>query len=362
MTGTHKYSSVILGFAEECTEETLQPANFASKAGGLPIWLYRSAESVPAAPRCNICKQRQRFLVQVYAPLEPPDVAHTDAFHRVLYVCVCENTTCLQSGGGVSVLRGQLPRSNAWYDYDGGEAVEVGGMNTCALCGFRGEKRCSACKSAWYCSKTCQKEDWRAGHKKNCATGEFKKEEEEGRQRWRWREVEIETEEHPTPPSSDDESDDESGDEVEVEGKERKGIGGTMQDADADELPEDLFRGERKKDERFERFERVVSVAKSQVIRYERGGEPLELSDYVDKVRNCERCGGERVFEMQVMPQLGCYVLADDEARMSIGQVAKKLRDEAEWGSILVYCCKESCDVTDEYGCEVAVVKHWASS
>ena len=29
-------------------------------------------------------------------------------------------------------------------------------------------KQCSKCRAQWYCSKECQVEAWRAGHKKDC--------------------------------------------------------------------------------------------------------------------------------------------------------------------------------------------------
>lgn len=29
-------------------------------------------------------------------------------------------------------------------------------------------QRCGLCKAVWYCSKECQKRDWRAGHKEAC--------------------------------------------------------------------------------------------------------------------------------------------------------------------------------------------------
>ena len=51
-----------------------------------------------------------------------------------------------------------------WEDY---------GQSHCAYCGKDvqpGEKfkQCSKCKAQWYCSKACQVEAWKAGHKKDC--------------------------------------------------------------------------------------------------------------------------------------------------------------------------------------------------
>lgn len=39
----------------------------------------------------------------------------------------------------------------------------------CANCGgVENTKRCSGCKSVWYCSTKCQTIDWKANHKKQC--------------------------------------------------------------------------------------------------------------------------------------------------------------------------------------------------
>lgn len=44
----------------------------------------------------------------------------------------------------------------------------------CAGCEFIDEDgfefRCSRCKSAYYCSRKCQKKHWRSGHKFDCVT------------------------------------------------------------------------------------------------------------------------------------------------------------------------------------------------
>ena len=50
---------------------------------------------------------------------------------------------------------------------------ESDGQSHCANCGkdaLADEKfkQCSKCKSQWYCSKECQVEAWKAGHKKDC--------------------------------------------------------------------------------------------------------------------------------------------------------------------------------------------------
>lgn len=40
----------------------------------------------------------------------------------------------------------------------------------CIVCeGVNATLRCSACRTVWYCSKVCQKKDWKAGHKDICA-------------------------------------------------------------------------------------------------------------------------------------------------------------------------------------------------
>ncbi|WCJ30469.1 Ubiquitin carboxyl-terminal hydrolase 18 [Euphorbia peplus] len=41
-------------------------------------------------------------------------------------------------------------------------------METCANCGDSGSKKCSRCKSVFYCSAKCQREHWNSGHKSKC--------------------------------------------------------------------------------------------------------------------------------------------------------------------------------------------------
>ena len=50
---------------------------------------------------------------------------------------------------------------------------ESDGQKFCANCSKEAKtdekfKQCSKCKAQWYCSKECQVEAWKAGHKKDC--------------------------------------------------------------------------------------------------------------------------------------------------------------------------------------------------
>ncbi|EJK62084.1 hypothetical protein THAOC_17317, partial [Thalassiosira oceanica] len=50
---------------------------------------------------------------------------------------------------------------------------EIHTQNSCGNCGKEAQggekfKQCSKCKAQWYCSKECQVEAWRDGHKKDC--------------------------------------------------------------------------------------------------------------------------------------------------------------------------------------------------
>ena len=55
----------------------------------------------------------------------------------------------------------------------GVKKLESFGQSHCDNCSKEvktGEKfkQCSKCKAQWYCSKECQVEAWKAGHKKDC--------------------------------------------------------------------------------------------------------------------------------------------------------------------------------------------------
>lgn len=309
------------------------------------------------------------------------------------------------------MLRAQLARRNDYYPYDAGEGdCHVGRVDTCVLCGFGAQKRCGECHRVSYCGRICQSSDWKLAHKEECAGIIGKEAAEQKRVKWRFREMEIVTEEHPTPGSSDDEAESEeeedegkeeegdhekgcerdSGDVEEcaenglgeeseavpeickkmeskdkaIEGIENGSIRGTFQDADEDELPEEIFRGRPgggKKDSTTSNFQRIVSYAPSQVVRYERGGNVLWASrgGRCEDGGVCEGCGEERVFEMQVMAQLAWYVGDEEKDELSIEDVAKRLKDGMEWATVVVFCCRGSCETREGFVRERAWVQRF---
>lgn len=79
------------------------------------------------------------------------------------------------------------------------------------------------------------------------------------------------------------------------------------------DLPEsDLLQYSYAEDVTFGKFKKKISKLPDQILRYDRGGEPLWITDknILDSknVQNCSRCGGKRIFEFQVkLRMLICF-------------------------------------------------------
>lgn len=93
---------------------------------------------------------------------------------------------------------------------------------------------------------------------------------------------------------------------------------------------------ETKQDKRFEKFKKTIELYEEQILRYERHGKPVWISDYQvfdsSKVPNCV-CSGRRTFEFQIMPQMLNYLGNYD----------------LDWGVITVYTCENDCDIDGKY-------------
>nr|KJB43023.1 hypothetical protein B456_007G180000 [Gossypium raimondii] len=176
--------SVILGFIEKPEHSwSLLRQQFPSKAGGVPAWL--DPDNLPTGMTCvcDACGEPLQFLLQVYAPLVEKD----STFHRTLFVFMCLSMKCLlrdqheqwkrhpdKQSRSVKVFRCQLPRANSFYSSKPpeGNATDkplTPGAPLCNWCGtWKGDKFCSSCKVARYCSQKHQVMHWRAGHKLEC--------------------------------------------------------------------------------------------------------------------------------------------------------------------------------------------------
>lgn len=323
-------SHVDIGFVEKIDKYLLKSHYFPSKIGGKPSWL--SLRNLPTIQdsQCSSCSAPLIFLAQIYAPFEEDP----ENFHRTIFVFICRNPTCSKSNdsSGVRVWRSQLRRDNDFYSSEPPNDDETDFnpakfVTTCHLCGCRSEKHCSKCKVVSYCSREHQVADWKAGHKTNCGHVSTEYANKTIYDEWN---LVIEEE---------DERGDEKSDENEqmriYETLVKEGKAGTLDDVSEEELQS---HADIKEDKAFSRFKKTVDKNPDQVLRYDRGGEPLWIAaePKPSSVPNCEYCGSERRFEFQILPQL-LYVLHEDKT---------------DFGTLLIYTCKKSCTTEPDYKSE----------
>ncbi|PWZ56733.1 Programmed cell death protein 2 [Zea mays] len=169
---------------------------FPSKAGGIPAWLDPVNLPSEKSSCCGFCGEPLQFVLQIYAAVED----NVAAFHRTLFMFMCPSMACLlrdqheqwkhKHGNpcrSVKVFRCQLPRTNAFYSVQppkhdrSDKPLCPGGLmllnsfkyllpaHVCHWCGtWKGDKICSSCKKARYCSEKHQALHWRTGHKNDC--------------------------------------------------------------------------------------------------------------------------------------------------------------------------------------------------
>ena len=96
-------------------------------------------------------------------------------------------------------------------------------------------------------------------------------------------------------------------------------------------------------DRDFEKFKKFTQHEPNQVVRYERGGKPLWVTK-AGKIKSdaavpsCQNCGGKRVFEFQINPQLLNYLKLDES----------KNSNTVDWAGLYVYTCSRSCSSKDQ--------------
>lgn len=122
----------VLGLVGSSCEDS---SFFPSKIGGTPSWLFNkplSADSV----RCSVCSKISKFLLQFYSPEDEI----SDAFHKAVYVFVCEACSFYSSF-----------RIGFREDF-----ISSSASPGCCVCNLKADFQCSACKKSFFCSKEHQ--------------------------------------------------------------------------------------------------------------------------------------------------------------------------------------------------------------
>ncbi|CAI5444361.1 unnamed protein product [Caenorhabditis angaria] len=343
------------------------------KIGGKPAWLNPQHLPKPDDLLCKTCQKPCAFLAQITAN-SPQDPEYS--FHRFLYFFVCRNPTCskINDSSNLIALRCGLPRKNAFFGHDGPIDPDFDGdvedphfdakiyAKCCAICGCSASKKCAKCQAVWYCSKEHQAIDWKI-HKTTCCAPEIAENPAENEPKnpanpFVFKEFGMEIDQEYVPSNlfdgiSDDEEDEEgedSDDETEEDRQARmKEFNKFVQqnkDKNVDLTKEDLDQAvaEQKKDQDFEKFNRLVSLNPDQIIRYKRNGEPLKATsksgnlaeNQPEEIACCDLCGKPRRFELQLMPHLLSLIDVD-----AIGQ-------SIDWASVYIYTCSATCQIPND--------------
>lgn len=325
---------VEIGFVEECDPVFLKSAHFPSKIGGKPAWLDYDNLPEPEDLTCSRCGEPLVFLLQSYAGGALPDER---CFHRTLFVFCCKNGECHTPGNSPAfkVFRSQLPRKNKYYSFEApkddvpAEMTAPIPIQLCNVCGCKGPKRCGGCQSVSYCSKSHQVWDWKHGHSGVCKGKEATEAKSSESALLPEYELVLEFEELP-----EGKTDEEI--QKEFESMASKLEVDTSHDESVNEV-ETYMADKAKLDATLLKFRDRIRNEPSQVLRYNREGQPLWIGENQPKAGElpaCRACGGELVFEMQVMPQIINDIQTDhmDSKAMNFGVLA-------------VYTCKTSCEV-----------------
>ncbi|XP_043590851.1 programmed cell death protein 2 [Bombus pyrosoma] len=339
-----------LGFVEKCESWKLESKFFPSKVGGKPAWL--DLKNIPGEKilQCEYCKEPCIFLCQIYAPYEDSE----DAFHRTIFVFMCRNVECskLNKNGNLKAFRSQLPRLNEFYpseppieQSDWRTDISVNKwVKTCYICGILAPSHCSKCKTVNYCCRTHQIYDWKHGHKEIC--GSNKKIIRKPEILLTEYEIVIEREDKKDTDDSikeEEEEEEEEGEEEEIKKYEtmvQKGEAGIFQNED---MPNELLNMvNEKEDKLFSTFLSTVDKYPHQILRYDRGGNILYISEEskINDIPRCSECNGERQFEFQIMPQLLNF--------LDLGNPLKCI----DWGILAVFTCIKSCVPKNGYSKE----------
>ncbi|KHN05730.1 Programmed cell death protein 2 [Glycine soja] len=330
-----EHEPITLGFVDKPKNNwSLRRQYFPSKAGGVPAWL--DPLNIPSGGSfvCDNCGDPLQFLLQVYAPTEKETT-----FHRMLFVFMCPSMKCLlrdqheqwkrhpeKPSKSLKVFRCQLPRANPFYSpecpqYNKSHKPAGSGAALCDWCGtWKGDKLCSGCRQARYCSEKHQVMSWRTGHKIACQqmkvsspvsgpnkSGTASLDSHKVGSKNLWPEFEI---------TIEDESDYKR--DMSEENTLANSLISRNRTDDTMNSLLDNFQGDDDK-KSWASFQQCIAKAPEQVLRYYRNtnAKPIwpvssDLPSNAD-IPSCSYCTGPMCCEFQILPQLLYYFGVDNE-------------------------------------------------
>jgi len=323
----NKNDPVQLGFAQEPRKGDFDLKNFPSKIGGLPVWLLPLSNNIDESFFICSCGDYLSFLLQLYSPLEDKN----NSFHRMIYVFFCQK--CWKKKDLVKVLRINLPEKSSYYD--GEEILDLKKIINDEKTQKINEKLKKFMLEEYFISTAPEKKEASKLYLNFYSNAEEK-----------------------SITSSDSSNiQDKEGEEEEIifnNVKEEKEYDNMLKNYLKENPGVNIEKIEEESDEEKENdkiidssnndiilslFTKVVNYDKKQVIRFYRNNfYPLWFTQekmLSTKKTKCFNCGGDIVFEFQIMPYL--FLI---EPKIALNDI----------GTIVIYTCKNCCDSKIEGG------------
>ena len=324
----NKNEPVQLGFAEEPRKGDFDVQNFPSKIGGLPVWLIPLSNNIEESFFICSCGENLSFLLQLYTPLEDKD----NCFHRILYIFFCQK--CWKKKDLVKVLRINLPEKSSFYN--GEEILDIEKIVNDEKAKKINEKLKNFMIEEYFISTNPEKKEASKLYLNFYSNAEEKS---------------INSSDS----SNNHEKDNEEEEEIVFNNvKEEKEYDNLLNDylkknpgvniekieeESDDEKENDKMLDATNNDIILSLFTKVVNYDKKQIIRYYRNNfYPLWFTQekmLSTKKTKCRNCGGDVVFEFQIMPYF--FLI---ESKISFNDI----------GTIIIYTCKNCCDSKIEGG------------
>ena len=325
-SSNYKNDPVQVGFAENPRKGDFDLKNFPSKIGGLPVWLMPLSKNIPESFFTCSCGEDLSFLLQLYSPLEDKP----NSFHRMLYIFFCQK--CWRKKDLVKVLRINLPEESSYYN--GEEILDINKIINDELTKKINEKLKKFTLEEYFISTAQEKKE-----ASKIYLDFYSKAEEKS----------INSSD-----SSYNKQDIEEDEIVFNNVKEEKEYDNMVQNYLKENPGENINKVEEESDDEKENdkmidssnndiilniFTRVTNYDKKQIIRFYRNNfYPLWFTQekmLTTKNTKCTNCGGDVVFEFQIMPYL--FLI---EPKIAFNDI----------GTIVIYTCKNCCDSKIEGG------------